>query len=88
LVISALGGPARADIREHSFAARKERAGVRFADRGREAKVVDELRDCATSNVNANIRGRSRTTAHVSGGLNISGHQGRRGNFLRMRQPQ
>jgi hypothetical protein len=24
--------------------------------------------DCATSNVNANIRGRSRTTAHVSGG--------------------
>src|ERR1700739_1823007 len=23
--------------------------------------------DCATSNVNANIRGRSRTTAHVSG---------------------
>src|SRR6266478_4563898 len=36
--------------------------------------------DCATSNVNADIRGRSRTTAHVSGGLNISGHQGRRGN--------
>src|SRR3984893_8088307 len=34
------------------------------------------------------IRGRSRTTAHVSGGLNISGHQGRRGNFSRMRQPQ
>ena len=44
--------------------------------------------DCATSNVNANIRGRSRTTAHVSGGLNISGHQGRRGNFSRMRQSQ
>jgi hypothetical protein len=43
---------------------------------------------CATSNVNANIRRRSRTTAHVSGGLNISGHQGRRGNFSRMRQPQ
>ena len=39
--------------------------------------------DCATSNVNANIRGRSRTTAHVSGGLNISGQQGRRGNFSR-----
>jgi hypothetical protein len=31
---------------------------------------------------------RSRTTAHVSGGLNISGHQGRRGNFSRMRQLQ
>jgi hypothetical protein len=39
--------------------------------------------DCATSNVNANIRGRPRTTAHVSGGLNISGHQGRRGKFFR-----
>jgi hypothetical protein len=37
--------------------------------------------DCATSNVNANIRGRLRTTAHVSGALNTSGHQGRRGNF-------
>lgn len=42
----------------------------------------------ATSNVNANIRGRARTTAHVSGGLNISGHEGRRGNFSRMRQRQ
>jgi len=38
--------------------------------------------------VNANIRGRLRTAAHVSGGLNISGHQGRRGNFSRMRQRQ
>ena len=28
------------------------------------------------SNVNASIRGRSRTTAHVSGGLNIPGHKG------------
>jgi len=26
------------------------------------------------SNVNANSRGRWRTTAHVSGGLNTSGH--------------
>jgi hypothetical protein len=34
------------------------------------------------SNINANIRERSRTTAHVSGGLNIFGHQGRRGNFF------
>jgi hypothetical protein len=38
--------------------------------------------------VNADIRGRSRATAHVSGGLNISGHQGRRGNLSRMRQRQ
>jgi hypothetical protein len=30
------------------------------------------------SNVNANTRGRSRTTARVSGDLNIFGYQGRR----------
>jgi len=44
--------------------------------------------DCATSIVNANIRGRSRTTVHVSDALNTFGHQGRRGNFSRVRQAQ
>lgn len=44
--------------------------------------------DCAMSNVNANIRRHLRTTAHDSGGLNVSGYQRRRGNFSRVRQPQ
>src|SRR6202051_428861 len=44
--------------------------------------------DCAASNVNANIRGRSRTTAHVSGGLNIFGPEGREEIFAQSPQPQ
>ncbi len=75
--------------RRFSFADREEGslmpAKVRWRNAARKRTKLDARVGCVTSNVNANTRGRSRTTAHDRGGLNISGHQGDVGNFLRMR---